>query len=56
MRVQIPTLALHKLNYNKIVLFWVAPICISTIEKTEIVNSLHVVFEKELQLSSITFK
>ena len=51
--LQNSTLARFKVDYiNHIIL--VAKMCISIVKKTETVNSLHIIFEKEIQLRNIT--
>ena len=53
--LQNSTLARFKVDYiNHIIL--VAKMCISTVKKTERVNSLHIFFEKEIQLRNITIR
>ena len=51
--LQNSTLARFKVDYiNHSIL--VAKVCISVVKKTETVNSLHIIFEKEIQLRNIT--
>ena len=51
--LQNSTFARFKVDYiNHIIL--VAKMCISIVKKSETVNSLHIIFEKEIQLRNIT--